>query len=415
MSSFPRDPAFDSTFALLREGYRFIPARCERLDTDVFETRLMLRRAICMRGEEAARMFYAPDRFTRRGALPQTTLRLLQDKGSVATLDGAAHRRRKAMFMSLMGAESLAALEAAAEDAWQARIATWPARQDVVLLDEAHAVFCRAACRWAGIPLPEAETPARTRELAAMIAGAGAFGPSVLKALRLRRRTERWASGLVRQVRRGALQAPEGSALRVFAEHRDAEGQLLPPGTVAVELINILRPTVAVARFVVFAALALHREPAWRRRLAAAPTSAELEAFVQEVRRFHPFFPMVAGRVRAAFDWRGHHFRDGDWVLLDLYGTDHDPRIWGDPEVFRPERFHDWDGSPFNFVPQGGGEHFTGHRCPGEWATIALMRGAVRLLARLPWDMPEQDLTVDLSRMPAQPRSGVILRLAPPG
>jgi fatty-acid peroxygenase len=56
--------------------------------------------------------------------------------------------------------------------------------------------------------------------------------------------------------------------------------------------------------------------------------------------------------VREEFDWRGRRFAEGTWALLDLYGTNHDARIWGDPETFRPERFRQWDGSAFDFIPQ---------------------------------------------------------------
>ncbi|WP_256664567.1 MULTISPECIES: hypothetical protein [unclassified Pseudomonas] len=38
----PKLPAFDSSLALLREGYAFISNRCERLESDVFALRLML-------------------------------------------------------------------------------------------------------------------------------------------------------------------------------------------------------------------------------------------------------------------------------------------------------------------------------------------------------------------------------------
>jgi len=99
----PADGGFDRTLALLAEGYRFLPDRFERFGTDMFTTRLMLRKALCVRGEDAARMFYQPGRFTRRHALPPTTLALLQDYGSVMALDGEAHKKRKAMFMSLLG------------------------------------------------------------------------------------------------------------------------------------------------------------------------------------------------------------------------------------------------------------------------------------------------------------------------
>ena len=122
MASIPRDRSFDSTLALLREGYDFIPSRCRRLQSDLFATRLMLRRAVCISGEDAARMFYQPDRFTRRRALPPTALRLLQDKGSVALLDGSAHRRRKAMFMSLMNPEQLQRLTRDMAEQWSVRM-----------------------------------------------------------------------------------------------------------------------------------------------------------------------------------------------------------------------------------------------------------------------------------------------------
>src|SRR5690606_17387043 len=132
--------------------------------------------------------------------------------------------------------------------------------------------------------------------------------------------------------------------------------------------------------------------------------------FVQEVRRFYPFFPAVAARVRHDFEWRGYRFPKGRRVLLDLYGTDHDSRTWGDPEAFRPERFRDWDGSPFNFIPQGGGDHYEHHRCAGEWITIALMKNAAVFLARrLRYDVPGQDLRIDYRQLPALPKSKFVM------
>jgi fatty-acid peroxygenase len=83
----PRLDGFDSSVALLREGYEFGARRFARCSSDAFETRLMLRRAVVAFGEEAARRLYEPDRMTRRGALPITVVTLLQDFGSVQMLD----------------------------------------------------------------------------------------------------------------------------------------------------------------------------------------------------------------------------------------------------------------------------------------------------------------------------------------
>ncbi len=45
-SSIPRDPALDNTIPLLfTEGCAFITNLCRELDSDIFATRIMLRRA----------------------------------------------------------------------------------------------------------------------------------------------------------------------------------------------------------------------------------------------------------------------------------------------------------------------------------------------------------------------------------
>lgn len=281
---------------------------------------------------------------------------------------------------------------------------------EIVLHEEVQQILCHAVCEWAGLRLSEPEVRQRAHEQGAMIDGAGAVGPRNWWGLLLRVRTERWIRSIVDQVRSGQLEIPEGSAVHVIAWHREPDGELLDRAVAAVELINVLRPTVAVARFVTFAALALHEHPEWRDSLQAGD-DASLECFVQEVRRFYPFFPLIAGRVRKPFDWRNHRFAEGMWVLLDLYGTDHDPRIWDQPETFRPERFRRQCVNAFNFIPQGGGDHFDGHRCAGEWITIQLMKTAVRLLTRaMEYEVPEQDLGIDLSRMPAIPNTGFVIR-----
>ncbi|MCZ2857305.1 cytochrome P450 [Blastococcus sp. VKM Ac-2987] len=398
----------DSSAALLREGYAFGAHRFLRAGSDAFETRLMLQRAVIAYGEEAARLLYEPDRMTRRRALPVTTLTLLQDFGSVELLDEQPHRHRKAMFMSLMTPDGLGELADLVEQEWRGQLPDRRLAGDVVLFDVVREVLCRAVCSWAGIPLREAEVAVRTRQFAAMVEGAGSVGPRNLRGHVLRHRAERWAGQVIERIRSGELEAADGRPAKVVAEHRDEDGRLLDAEVASVELINILRPTVAVARYVVFAALALHQHPDCRTKAMA--DDEYLRWFVQEIRRFYPFFPMVGGRARTEFEWRGRRFDRGAWFLLDIYATNHDTRIWDEPAAFRPERFATWDGGAYRFVPQGGGDHDSGHRCAGEWLTIAVVERAVRLLTTaMTYDVPLQDLSVDLSRMPAAPASGMLL------
>lgn len=412
MKPIPKDKALDSTLALLREAYNFIPNRCGRLRSDMFETRLMGQKVICVSGEAGAAMFYQPDRFTRQHAMPPTALLLLQDIGSVQLLDGEAHRRRKQMFMSILKPDSIAGLIRLFEEQWHSRLKQWENAEQVVLHHEAEQLLCGAVCAWAGLTLTDAALRQRTREFSTMIDGAGSVGPRNWTGIRLRSRTEDWIRSVIVMIRAGHMQVPEGSVAQTIAWHRDADGKLLDTEVAAVELVNILRPTVAVARYITFAALALHRYPQARERLLSGrdDDDAYLGWFVQEVRRFYPFFPAVGGRVREEFTWRGLHFAKGTWVLLDVYGTNHDPRIWKDPQTFRPERFRDWNASAFNFIPQGGGDVDLGHRCAGEWLTIALVKTATRLLlSSMHYEVPQQDLRIDMSRMPAIPESRFVI------
>jgi fatty-acid peroxygenase len=408
MAAMPRDRSPDSTVAFMRGGYGFISRRWERYGSDIFEARILLQRTIFLRGRDAAELFYDAERFRRHRAAPVRMERTLLGLGGVQSLDGAAHRHRKRLLTSLLRPERIRGLADRFGDLWRDRIAGWESARRVSLYDEVGQLLCRAVCEWAGVPLREPEVRGRTDDLHGMIEAPVTVGPPYWRGRWARVRSERWIGRLVRRVRQGTLPAPDGSPLRVIAEHRDLQGRLLPTRIAAVEVLNILRPAVAVDRFIVLSALALHRHPEWRDRLRTGETPAE--PFVHEVRRYYPFFAAASARVRRSFDWRGFRFPRGRRVLLDLYGTDHDPRLWPEPEEFRPDRFRDWGGDPFNLIPQGGGNPLAGHRCPGEWATIELMKTALDVLTRsMCYDVPEQDLTVSPTRVPALPASGFVI------
>lgn len=409
MAHMPRDTSPDATPALMRDGYRFIEKRCRRYGCDVFRTRLLMQHTVCMRGPQAARLFYDSDRFVRHGAAPRRVRRTLFGQGAVQSLDGAAHQRRKQLFLSLMTPEAITELVDEVGRQWRAAAREWQTRDHVVLVDEAQELLCRAACAWAGIVLSPGEVGQRTRDLAALIETPGAIGPPHWCGRRARRRAERWGAALVRAARQRGDGPPPGSPLHTIAWYRNRDGALLDERLAAVELLNVLRPIVAVSHYVVFLTHALHQQPEHARALSDG-SDPERERFVQEVRRYYPFFPFVVARVRADFDWYGQPFHSGERALLDLYGTCHDARAWSEPETFAPGRFRTWGGSAFDIVPQGGGDHMLGHRCPGEWLTIALMKHVLQeLTTGMRYRVPPQDLTIDLARMPALPRSGLAL------
>lgn len=410
MTQIPRLPGFDHSLDLVREGYDFLPRRFQRLDADVIELRLLLQPTIALWGREGAELFYDQDRFQREGAAPNRIKKTLFGEGGVQSLDGEAHRQRKAMFMSVMDDASIARLVAGVEAHWRAALDRWAKQSQLKLLVELRKVLTRAVCEWAGVPLPESEVEDRAELLADLVEGAGGVGPRHWKGRVARTRANLWSAGVIKRIRAKQINPPELSAAHVIAWHRE-QGELLSPKVAAVELINVLRPTVAIDRYISFAALSLHQQQI---RGAEAgwdwADPRDLSAFVHEVRRYHPFFPFVAAKTRTAFEWRGYSFPKGRRVLLDLYGTNHDGRIWADPEAFRPERFRDRDVDAFSLIPQGGGDHHHGHRCAGEWITIAVIGAAVRLLTReMRYVVSDQNLRVDHGYIPARPADGFMI------
>ncbi|MCY8518850.1 cytochrome P450 [Bacillus atrophaeus] len=405
----PHDKALDNSLAMMREGYLFIKNRVDRYQSDLFETRLLGQKAICMSGEEAAKVFYDPERMKRNGALPKRLLKTLFGVDAIQTMDGDAHTHRKLLFMSLMTPPHQKRLAELAMQQWLAALSKWEGAEKVELFEEAKNVLCKIACQWAGVPLEESEVKERADDFSAMVDAFGAVGPRHWKGRRARPRAEEWIRDIIENVRAGKMEAEKGTALYEMAFHTELDGSRLDIQVAAVELINVLRPIVAISTFITFSALALHNHPEYKEKLKSG-NGDDLEMFVQEVRRFYPFGPFLGALVRNDFVWNQCEFKEGMLVLLDLYGTNHDARLWEDPNEFRPERFRDRKEQLFDLISQGGGDPAKGHRCPGEGITIEVMKVTLDFLVnRIAYEVPEQDLSYSLVRMPSLPESGFVM------
>lgn len=342
--------------------------------------------------------------------MPSPIRKTLLGEGGVQGLDGEAHRHRKAIFMGLTQADRVRALGARVEAEWIEAAERWlRAGATIRLYDELATMLTRAVCAWSETPLPEADVQLRAGHLRALFDAAGARNPRHFWSRHARRRVDHWLKGVIEDVREGRHRPAENTATFALAHARDPGGPPLAAEVAAVELANILRPTVATAVYVVFLAHALHTQPEAAR--AATQSLAARDAFIEEIRRFYPFFPSLVATTRRDFVWEGLSFPEGRQVILDLYGTNHDANAWPDPEIFRPARFANRPPDAFDFVPQGGGDHLTGHRCPGEGIVHEiLMRSFDVLTTRLRYEVPKQDLRLNLRRLPALPRSGFFLR-----
>jgi cytochrome P450 len=121
-----------------------------------------------------------------------------------------------------------------------------------------------------------------------------------------------------------------------------------------------------------------------------APTIDDIKAMplvdgvVRETLRLWP--PGLVGGRTAIEDVEvlGYRIPAGRTVLYSPYITQRLPEVWGDPLVFRPERWADGEPVPYSFVPFGGGYR----RCIGfALATLELQVLAVRLAQRVHWTL----------------------------
>ena len=392
----------DLTLRLLRDGYAAIARdRKDHGGGDPYVTRLLGRRTVVVRGPGGAEAFYDESLVRRRGAIPAPLRLLLFGHGAVHGLDDTDHRVRKLLMLDLLDPDGLDPLVHEVARRVDAAVEHAVAGSgELAVFDTLVDCYGPAVLGWAGLPLPEDEAVGVSRRLAAIVDGFGLAGRAYLRAWRDRLWADRWARRIVADVRHGRRRPPPGSVLARLARTD------LSDRVAGVELLNVLRPTVAVAWPGTFAAGALATHPELAARVAE--DGPYRRGFAHEVRRTALFVPALAGRVRRAGTVGGVAVHPGDRIVLDVVGTDLDARVWQAPADFRPERFGGRDPEANAMVPQGGGLP-EGHRCPGEPLTVRMLEATLGVLARRRW-LLVSDTQIDLARIPTLPVGGLRIR-----
>lgn len=399
----------------LDEGYLLLSELRKEANASVVKARLLNKEVIAIYGKEAAKKFYDPRNFKREGAMPKIVLKTLFGENGVQTLDGQAHEHRKTIFMDLMTPKRMEEYHRILDKNLTQKLDRQQGQFE--LFDIAKDVLFRSICEWAGIDLSQL-TKKEVDQLAeyqiSMISSAVTNPATHIKGIDNRKKSEKWAQSLIENARINPVAGKEDVALYAFAKATDDHGELLPIDVAAVELLNVIRPTVALTVWIALMGHALFSRPDIYQRLHAEFDQLQ-DSFIQEMRRYYPFFPMLPAFAIQDVEVDGYLIPKDSWVVLDLYGTNHDDRMIETPEVFRISRYlgkekHISYDEEYEMIAQGGGEFKTMHRCAGEWITLHTLRVfSDQLVNKYQFSIPEQDWSIPMNQFPTYPKSKALL------
>ena len=399
----------------LDEGYLLLSELRKEAKAPVVKARLLNKEVIAIYGKEAAKKFYDPRNFKREGAMPKIVLKTLFGENGVQTLDGQAHEHRKTIFMDLMTPKRMEEYHRILDKNLTQKLDRQQGQFE--LFDLAKDVLFRSICEWAGIDLSQL-TKKEVDQLAeyqiSMISSAVTNPATHIKGIDNRKKSEKWAQSLIENARINPVAGKEDVALYAFAKATDDHGELLPIDVAAVELLNVIRPTVALTVWIALMGHALFSRPDIYQRLHAEFDQLQ-DSFIQEMRRYYPFFPMLPAFAIQDVEVDGYLIPKDSWVVLDLYGTNHDDRMIETPEVFRISRYlgkekHISYDEEYEMIAQGGGKFKTMHRCAGEWITLHTLRVfSDQLVNKYQFSIPEQDWSIPMNQFPTYPKSKALL------
>lgn len=118
-----------------------------------------------------------------------------------------------------------------------------------------------------------------------------------------------------------------------------------------------------------------------------------LQNIVSETLRLYPAVPLLLPHVSSEdCEVGGYHVPRGTMVLVNAWAMHRDPKLWEDPEIFKPERFEK-EGEAEKLMPFGMGRR----ACPGSGLAQRLVSLALGTLVQcFEWERVSEEL-VDMT------------------
>ncbi len=372
--------------------------------------------AVLLTGETGMRAFYDTALVARAAAKTPADVAFVSDGVTpvVPVLDGEVHVERKSSLLTVVTKDALDRYAPILEAVIARHLAQWEVAGS---FDAKAALKALAFEALSTVILGAPGDAAMAADYAS--ATAGAFGAPAQDHLPARDRLlARYRQALAAQRRRSADDA-SSSMVGILAHSTQLGDEQI---VAEVQHIFIGSGGMWVGSCCALALLAEHPDVLARvrqevRGLSAPSSLAQLEGLgylqrvIEEVLRKTPIINTQIGRAARSFEIDGHRVHEGTLLVAGLYATNHDGVVYPAPDVFDPDRLERSKPTvdapacpfstvtPFTFVPFGGGDRSTGHRCLGEnLVYLALKLVLAKLAQRYAWALAEPEL---VGKMPA--------------
>jgi cytochrome P450 len=322
---------------------------------------------------------------------------------SVITLTGPEHMRQRKLLLPPFHGERMREYEQVIVQATRRSMADWPLEQPMKLSERTRAITLEVILR--AVFGVEAERMGTLRD-----AISGLLKPVQLPALllfALRRPSDERPGGSIGRgldhldtviyaeiARRRAAQdlGERSDILSLLLLARDEDGMEMTDQELRDELVTLLlagHETTATA--VAWAVERLVRHPDKLARLVAEIDAGEgdeyMQAVISETLRVRPVVPMVVRVLQEPLDVGGRELPAGTRVVPSIYLTNRNPRVYGSPDEFMPERFLESSPETFSWIPFGGGIR----RCIGaSFATLEMKLILQTVLGELSPSVPSR-------------------------
>lgn len=395
-----------------RQARRLLYA-CQNRYGDIFTLKILGDTWAVLADPDAVKQVFTGDPSVFHAGEGNELLEPLLGAHSLLVLDEGAHLSQRKLLLPPFHGRRMQAYENVMTELATAEIDRWPRGEPYALRPRMQALTLEIILRTV-FGVREGEGLAELRDALRHYLGllsdprqllpVTLLGPRRIKRLPwFRRAMDRIDSLIHREIaaRRRAEDLDErDDVLSMLIGARHEDGSPMSDEEMRDELLTLLTAGhETTATSLAWAVERLCRHPAKLDRLRAEAETGEdsyMTATIQETLRLRPVISIVLRRLTEPVEIAGYELPAGISVVPSVYLVHRNPRVYPEPEAFRPERFLDEPPGTYTWIPFGGGVR----RCLG--AAFAQFEMAVVL----------RELVKRHEIRPAHPRPERIFRRA---